>query len=186
MTSAAVLLAAGAGTRFEADGHKLVAPFGGSTVVATAAQVALDADLDETIVVAGAVALESELPEGCTVVQNECWSDGLATSLGVACDLAHRRGHAAIVVGLADQPMVGVDAWRAVAGATDAALAVATYEGHRRHPVRIDQSVWHLLPVSGDEGARRLMSLRPGLVREVPCRGEPADIDTVEDLTRWS
>jgi len=178
------VLAAGGSRRFE-GGHKLLADFRGRPVVWWAVSNALAAGLEHTWVVAGAVDLAPVVPAGAELLANERWAEGQATSLQTAVGAARCAGLDAVVVGLGDQPLVPPSAWRAVA-ASGADIGVATYAGRRRNPVRIGRSVWDLLPVSGDEGARTLMRARPDLVSEVPCEGEPADIDTREDLTRWS
>jgi len=89
-----------------------------------------------------------------------------------------------LVVGLGDQPLVAPAAWRAVAWSEGRPIAVATYRGERRNPVRIGRECWDLLPTEGDEGARVLMRRRPDLVMEVAVEagGNPVDIDTVADL----
>jgi CTP:molybdopterin cytidylyltransferase MocA len=183
VTVAAVVLAAGGGTRFAGDTHKLLAPLGDRTVVEHAIAAALSAGLDETYVVVGAV----EVPAaGATVVRNPHWADGQSTSLRAGIDAARADGHDAVVVGLGDQPFVPAEAWRAVADAAGTPIATATFDGARRPPVRLALEVWDLLPTAGDEGARSLLRDRPELVSEVPCPGTPADIDTLEDLNRWS
>lgn len=180
MTTAAVVLAAGGGTRFGGDGHKLLAPFRGRPLVAWALEAA--GVLDELLVVTGAV--EVPLPPGAREVRNERWAEGQATSLAAAVEAA--AGHDAIVVGLGDQPLIPAEAWRLVSAATATPIAVATYGGARRNPVRLAAEVWPLLPTEGDEGARSLLRGRPDLVTEVACPGDPADVDTQEDLATWS
>lgn len=187
--TAAVILAAGGGSRFaenpQAMGHKLLASWRGRPLVTWAVDTAVEADIGPVWVVTGAVDLTGVLPPEVTVLSNPAWAEGQAKSLQVAVAEAADRGLAAIVVGLGDQPLLSVEAWRAVA-ATRSPIAVATYEQRRRNPVRLGRDVWGGLPKTGDEGARVLIRQRPDLVREVACYGNPADIDTVEDLTRWT
>jgi len=185
MTTAAIILAAGGGTRFVSGQHKLVAVFRGRPLIAWAVQHALDAGLDETVVVTGAVDVADHLPASVRRIHNPQWRAGQAGSLQLAVEHARLAGHDAIVVGLADQPLIPSEAWRAVAS-SPGLMAVATYRGQRANPVRLAAEVWPLLPASGDAGARVLMADRPDLVVEVACDGEFADVDTVEDLERWS
>ena len=186
MTTAAVVLAAGGGARFAARGHKLRAPFRGRPLASWAIEAAVAAGLADVIVVWGAVDLSDLLPDGAVAVENTRWAEGQATSLQAGIEEAGRRGHTAVVVGLADQPLIPPAAWIRVTGAAGGPIVVATYAGRRGHPVRLDAEVWPLLPTDGDEGARGLMRGRPELVVEVACAGEPADMDTAEDVARWS
>ncbi len=182
---AAVILAAGFGSRYEGETHKLLAPFRGKPVVQWALEAALNAGFDDVYVVTGAVDITDAVPEGVTIVENHNFADGQATSLRAACAVAANDGHTAIVVGLGDMPLVTTQAWRTVREA-DGALVTATFSGKRFPPVKVTEELWSLLPLSGDEGARSLMRLRPDVVTEVACEGESIDIDTRGDLSRWS
>jgi len=174
----AALLAAGAGSRFEGPTHKLLAPFRGRPLYEWALDSVRAAGFP-LVVVTGDV--ELDLPDDVTRVANPDWADGIATSLHVAVGAAGAAD--AIVIGLADQPRIPTEAWQLVA-ATEAPLAVATYDGKRRNPVRLGRSVWPLLPVTGDQGASVLF--RDHAVVEVACPGDPADVDRLEDLEQWS
>ncbi len=112
MKTAAVVLAAGSGSRFEGDSHKLLAPFRGRCLYQWAVTAALGAGFDETLLVIGAV--ELTVPGAVETATNPSWAEGQATSLGVALAWAGDRGHDAVVVGLADQPLIPPEAWRAV------------------------------------------------------------------------
>ena len=97
------------------------------------------------VVVVTAGQLATALHPTVVHVVNDGWADGQITSLRAGIDAAASSAPSAVVVGLGDQPFVTVDAWRAVA-ATDAPIAVATYDGRRGHPVRLRRETWALLP----------------------------------------
>ena len=180
-----MVLAAGAGTRFDGDGYKLLAPVGGVPLVRLAVDSARAADFAETVVVMGAVDLLAALPPDVTVLRNEDWAEGQATSLQVAVAYAGSVGHRAVVFGLGDQPGVPASAWAAV-GSEDHDLVAASFDGRLRPPVKVGAALWSHLPLTGDEGGRTLIRRHPDLVRALPCEGNPDDIDTVEDLAAWN
>ena len=130
---------------------------------------------------------------GVEIVRNDAPEAGIASSLQRALGrLESDTTVPAVVVGLADQPLVGADAYRRVARAFSdgAALAFATYAGERGNPVLIARPYWaEVMALSGDEGARVLFRRHPAVA--VPCdgTGTPADVDTPEDLaeleSRW-
>jgi molybdenum cofactor cytidylyltransferase len=185
-TPLGVLLAAGAGSRFTGAHHKLLTPLKGAPVVSYAVSSMLSAGFEECIAVTGSVALTALL-DGVTEVHNPDWVTGQRSSVLAAIDYAHTHGYESIVVGLGDQPFIEADAWRAVADA-DAPIAIATYDGVRGNPVKLSSSVWDLFRSTEgdpDAGARALIHLHPELVREVACKGNSADIDTTEDLSKW-
>jgi molybdenum cofactor cytidylyltransferase len=182
----AVVLAAGGGSRYAGTGHKLLAERDGRTIVEHAVAAAAEA-VGDVLVITGAARLPPRVAAmpGVRLVHNPAWADGQATSLTAAIAIATADDTIdAVVVGLGDQPDITPEAWRRVA-ASAAPIAIATYAGGRRNPVRLHRSVWPLLPTTGDEGARALTRLRADLVEEVPCSGSPDDIDTLEDVLRW-
>lgn len=189
---AVVVLAAGAGSRFAATGHKLSALLAATatepaaTVLERAVRHALAADIGPVIVVTGAApdVVTPAIRDDVLVHHNPRWAEGQITSLHVGIEAAQTLGADAVAVGLGDQPFIEPTAWRAIADGPGP-IVIATYAQRRGNPVRIDSAVWELLPTEGDEGARALIRVRPDLVREVPCEGSPDDIDTTEDLRRW-
>ena len=186
----AILLAAGAGSRF--GGGKLLAPFGGRPLIEVTLSELRQARVGEIMVVVGKDAEELRSvcePYGVRVIENPYWARGMSTSVRAGFLACSRKAWAA-VVSLADQPLVGAEAVERLVGAFEGGseVAVATYGGERRNPVLFAREVWPLLlgELSGDKGARAFLKRHPELVTEVVCDdvANPADVDTVEDLRR--
>jgi CTP:molybdopterin cytidylyltransferase MocA len=186
----AIVLAAGAGSRF--GGGKLLAPFGGRTLIEATLSGLHGAPVDEIIVVLGA---EGERLRSIStayktrIVENPDWAEGMSTSVRAGLRACATDARAAVVC-LADQPLVGAEAVERLVEAFQrgARVAVATYGGEMRNPVLFTKGVWPLLlrEMSGDRGARVFLRHHREIVTEVSCDdvANSADIDTVEDLRR--
>ena len=182
MTTAAILLAAGGGSRFSGAAHKLRADVLGRPVLSWSLDAVLAAGFDDIVVVTGADPFEDLLPESVLRVHNARWEEGQATSLHLGIETARARGHDVVVVGLADQPLVGSRTWRDLRQAKSHPIATATYAGSRRPPTRLAKSVWGMLPTEGDSGARVVFEENLDLLIEVPSAGDPTDVDTQDAL----
>ena len=184
---AIAILAAGRGSRLGGDVPKPLVELRGRPLVSWALDAASASALRPIVLVVGhhGGAVGRAAAEGVVVVRSPRWRRGIARSLRAglaALDPWAQVG--AVAVGLADQPLVGADAYRRLAGAyrDGAHVAVATYHGQRRNPVLLGRTMWaKARELDGDEGARVLMD--EGVV-EVDCTdtGSAADVDTLDDL----
>lgn len=163
---AAVVLAAGASTRFGSPKQRLL-------LERVLDRVRAARSVTEIVVVAGA----HELETSARVVRCPDWSRGPGASLHCGLEALPVDAEAAVVV-LADGPNLApaavdrtVAAWQAGAGD----VVAASYSGERGHPVVLGRKVWNEIP---DEGAR---ALEPALV-SCDDLGPPGDVDIPVDL----
>ena len=161
---AAVILAAGASTRFGSPKQRLL-------LDPVLERVRAARSVDAIVVVLGAHAVETE----ARTVQCPDWERGPGASL--RCGLAALPADAdAAVVVLADGPALAPEAVDRVVGAwAGEPVLAASYGGVRGHPVLLARAVWDAVP---DEGARAFEPLL------VPCDdlGSPGDVDTADEL----
>ena len=162
---AAVVLAAGAASRFGAPKQVLLLPEVLRRVRASC--------VDDLVVVAGAHPLEAD----ARIVECVEWERGPGASLRCGLETLGDEVEAAVVV-LADGPDLApaaidrvVTAWREGAGP----VVAASYGGDRGHPIVLARAVWAQVP---NEGAR---ALEPALV---PCDdlGSPGDVDRAVEI----
>ena len=168
---AAVILAAGAATRFGAPKQRLLLP--------RVLERVAESPVDEVVVVEGAYDLREVLSQAdVRLVRCPDWERGPGASLRCGLSVLEDDVEAAVVV-MADGPDLSPAAvgrvlgnWRAHGGA----VVAASYTGERGHPLVVARSAWADVP---DDGLRVLSP------RLVPCDdlGAPGDVDTPADLS---
>jgi len=161
VTVAAVVLAAGAATRY---GGPKQAEFLPAVLDAIAR-----AEIAQVVVVAGAYPLQVDAARA-SVVHCDRWADGPGASLRCGLEALGDEVEQAVVV-LADGPELDPRAVeRLVEHRHDGPVVAAAYAGERSHPVVLSRSVWHDVP---DEGGRAM----PALLVDCSDLEAPGDVD---------
>ena len=125
---------------------------------------------------------------GIIVVENPNFERGQLSSLKVGLGEAVSGGADAVIVHLADHPLVSPATFRALVdeyGKTASPIVVACYRGRRGHPVIFDRSVFaELMAAPEDQGARVVVNAEPERVLyvDVDDPGVVLDLDTPADL----
>ncbi len=193
--TAAVILAAGAGSRF--GGGKIRAPLDGRPLLAHVLAAVREAGVGRVVVVLGrdAGAVVSAVREAepaalgrVLVAVNPEPERGLASSLAIGFGpAAAAPAPPGVLVVLGDQPRVRADVLRALCAVETPAGAVAVvprYDADAApNPVLLLPAGWPLVArLTGDRGLGALLAADPARVVRVPVRGANPDVDTPADL----
>jgi molybdenum cofactor cytidylyltransferase len=191
--AAAIVLAAGQGTRFGPE-PKLLTLLSGRPLVRHVAEAAIASSVEPVITVTGYRADEVEASlEGLPIqiVRNRAFADGLSTSLksGFAAVPSQIR---AVVVLLGDMPLIKaslidilINGWR-VSG--EPAALVPVVNGRRGNPVVLSRKLDSLIAgLSGDAGAGPILRGRSDVLEyAVDDLAILQDVDTREEFSRMA
>ncbi|CAN5154423.1 hypothetical protein BH24CHL7_BH24CHL7_12740 [soil metagenome] len=192
MTCAALVLAAGSGTRF--GGHKLLANLDGRPLLQHVLDTLAATVLAPVVVVVGddADRLRRELSwRDERVVINPLPARGLASSvqLGMVAIAQSRPPPRRVLLLLGDQPRLSAEQIASLLTQpvdSSRPIIVPRYEdGQPGNPVLLERAGWPILAsLTGDRGLSQLFAVAPQLLRYVDLPGSNPDVDTPHDLTR--
>ena len=188
----ALVLAAGQSRRF--GGDKLLAPLRGRPLACHAFGTAAAARDEGAVARAVAVVANDgvralALDTGLEPVWNDTPASGVGRSLQLGLDYLAGTEVSAVLIFLADQPLVRLDVVRSLVTAwhrENSLVVRPCYEAEPQvpgHPVLLDRSAWWLRNrLAGDVGLSSLLGLIGVRAELVAVPGRNPDIDTLAEL----
>lgn len=185
MRPVVVVLAAGRGSRFRGEHHKLEQTINGVAMLGHVLRHALASLLPLVVVTTEAIA---PLARRTVASRDVLVLDGdmpIGMGHSIAAGVAARPHASGWLVLPGDMPLVRPSTLLAVASAlaTHRTVVVAHHRGRRGHPVGFGAELYsELIALDGDDGARRLLARYPMHEVEVADPGVLVDVDTRADL----
>ncbi|MGF1538047.1 MAG: NTP transferase domain-containing protein [Elainellaceae cyanobacterium] len=190
MSVGVVVLAAGASTRLSRP--KQLVQHRGQSLLQGTVDAAIASACGPVVVVLGAYAeqVQSEVPQGATVLHNPAWAIGMGTSIccGVRWLEANLPDVEAALLMVCDQPFVTTDLIHQLVTAyrlSGKAIAASTYRETVGVPALFDQSLFSALKDLTVQGAKAVLTQHRPQVYPVSFPEGAIDIDTAADVQRW-
>lgn len=183
-----IVLAAGKGSRFRGERHKLEQDIGEQSVLDSTLRNVIGSGLPHVVVTTQPLvnSVRRHVAQRDIVVLPEAGTKAeLGMGYSISTGVLARSDAPGWLVLPADMPLVTGATIAAVGEALEHhAVTYAQHRGRRGHPVGFAAELYsELAMLSGDEGARRLTARYPAWGVEVNDPGVLVDVDTLEDLS---
>lgn len=184
-----IVLAAGLGSRFGGDRHKLLQPWQGATVLEATLENAVASHLPVVVVTTESLAevAKRHVAARDVVLLPSPDSDAslpLGVGFSIAAGVAASPNASGWLVVPADMPLIQPSTMRAVSQQLKKHPVVfAQHGGRRGHPVAFAAELYsELVTLTGDDGAKRLVARYPSYGLVVDDEGALLDVDTPDHL----
>jgi molybdenum cofactor cytidylyltransferase len=183
-----ILLAAGQSARLGKP--KQLLKYKGNTLLAHSLQIAIETQLQPIITVLGAnldVLKESIPPLNTTIIINQAWSEGMASSIRCGMEELGKiaPATAGVIIMVCDQPYVTPKLLTDLVEKhqhSSKPIIASIYNNNIGTPALFDKTIFALLlSLKGDSGAKKIMKSNPDWVETVNFPFGEIDIDTTED-----
>ncbi len=187
--NAAVIQAAGKGSRFQGGMYKLLTPVDGKPMILKTLEPVLQTGFDEVVVVIGAHSDEMRnilVNYPVKIIENKGWEQGQSTSLAAGVRAVETTSDRACLM-LGDQPFLKASTLRELLTESENhpdEVIVPMYGKKRGNPIVVPSYRYALLLelTRGDVGGRQLLETVGYRGYFVDDPGVIRDIDTVNDI----
>jgi molybdenum cofactor cytidylyltransferase len=187
---AIILLAAGASTRMGTP--KQLLQYRNRSLIRYLTEIALASDATSLCVVLGAESarVQQELADlSATLLENPRWAEGMSSSVRAGLAWVPASVHAAIIM-LCDQPLVSTGLLDSMINAyvsSGKPIVACEYAGTLGVPALFDRSLFpDLSNLTGDRGAKQIVTQHHGDVYRIPFPGGTVDLDTPSDFKHFT
>ena len=190
--NAAVIQAAGKGSRFHSEQYKLLVKIDGIPLIRRTLAPVLESGFDDVVVVIGAHADEmrkclADMP--VKIIENKNWEEGQSTSLKIGLSAVQDNSDRVCLL-LGDQPFLLAETLKKLLAASEddpENVIVPEYEHKRGNPIVVPVKYYDLLRTfsEGDKGGKKLLEEVGYVPIAVMDPGVLWDIDSVEELRKY-